>query len=118
MSPTTHNISMKFMLSMVRPFSPVQDNPNVFQTKLFFVVPRAAESLLPLVWPFLSDEIKKRVHLFGFNKDEWKAAILKNVSPYQLDPRFGGTKKRTPFVPLSKPRGGSAESKLKRVTSR
>ena len=45
--------------------------------------------------PFLKASTVDKVRIFGFNQDEWKAALLEEIDADQLPVYYGGTKTMT-----------------------
>lgn len=41
--------------------------------------------------PFMHQVTIDKVRVYGFNKDEWKAALLNEIDPDQLPAYYGGT---------------------------
>jgi hypothetical protein len=46
---------------------------------------------MSLATPYLHDETKEVIQIFGTDKDEWEKVIFSLVPRDQLRPQFGGT---------------------------
>lgn len=40
----------------------------------------------------MSEESRKDLTVYGYNRDEWRRVLLENISQDELPKKFGGTK--------------------------
>jgi hypothetical protein len=56
------------------------------------LVPRAAHKVVDVLLPIVSPATKSIARIYGHDKSEWSAEILKSIDPGQIPPQFGGNK--------------------------
>lgn len=59
--------------------------------------PRISESLLTLLKTLLTPASSKALQIYGYNKGEWKDALLNHIDPKELSTGAGGLKVRHRF---------------------
>lgn len=59
---------------------------------LYKTAPRSFQVIMRLLKNLLSPQAQKIIHVFGFNKAEWRKHLSKFVDDNQLSKQFGGTK--------------------------
>jgi metal transporter CNNM len=59
---------------------------------LVILAPKIHVILSALLLPFVPLKTRTKIHIFGHDDKEWKAAILEHVNPEELPVAYGGTK--------------------------
>ncbi|KAM7304228.1 hypothetical protein ISCGN_014128 [Ixodes scapularis] len=68
-----------------------EDNyPEMLKKAYVINAPKIYPIIYNMVKPFLSEETAKKIHVFG--KDNWKKALLQDISEEELPVHWGGTK--------------------------
>jgi len=60
----------------------VLNTPDIFQ------------NIIQLIRPFMSEESRKDLTVYGYNRDQWRKVLLDNIPEDQLPQKFGGIKER------------------------
>ncbi|KAM7304229.1 hypothetical protein ISCGN_014129 [Ixodes scapularis] len=82
------NTALDMIINLVTMY---EDNyPEMLKKAYVINAPKIYPIIYNMVKPFLSEETAKKIHVFG--KDNWKKALLQDISEEELPVHWGGTK--------------------------
>jgi hypothetical protein len=69
-----------------------------FAYNVFSLAPKVFTMLFAMVKPFLHQITLEKISVFGFDKKEWSAALLKEIDADQLPVQYGGTMSKVNLI--------------------
>ena len=65
--------------------------PSLSKSIYYLLAPKPFTFVFSMVKPFLPPVTLEKINVYGFDKSEWSAALLKEIDADQLPAHYGGT---------------------------